>query len=65
MKQGPYDDKDRLAMNKTLKQLQAEQQLHEQALAAGITEVQPIFEKCIDCQDKIKAIKATYFPNKP
>jgi hypothetical protein len=62
---GPYSDKDRLAYNRLLKELQTEQEGHEKAIAAGIDEVQPILDKCVDCQERIKRIKAAYFPSKP
>ena len=62
---GPYSDKDRLEYNKLLRDLQTQQADHEKARSAGLDEIQPVLDRCIDCQERIKKIKAVYFPNKP
>jgi len=62
---GPLSDKDRLELNKVLRQAQELQADVEKALTAGIDEVMPVGERCVDCQERIKKIKAVYFPNKP
>jgi uncharacterized protein with PIN domain len=61
----PLGEKDRLELNKLLRDLQEQQKDHERAIEAGLEEVQPVLERCVDCQEQIKKIKAGYFPNKP
>lgn len=58
-------DKDRLELNKLLRDLQSQQGDHEKAMSAGVDEVEPLLSRCIDCQERIKRIKAIYFPSKP
>lgn len=65
MANGPYNDKDRLEYNKLLRDLQEQQQEHEKAIKAGLVEIQPVLDRCVDCQERIKTIKSVYFPNKP
>ena len=58
-------EKDRLELNKLLRDLQEQQVEQEKAIGAGLEEVQPLLERCVDCQESIKKVKAAYFPTKP
>ena len=62
---GPLSDKDRLELNRILKELQILQADTEKAIGAGMDELQPVLDRCVDCQERIIKTKAVYFPDKP
>lgn len=60
-----FTDKDRLEFNRIQKALLVLQNDLNTAIGAGLTEVQPLCEVCDQELERIKSVKATYFPGKP
>lgn len=57
-------DKDRLTLNSVLAELIPILEEIQTAMDAGITEVEPLGQLCSNCIERIKGVKATYFPGK-
>lgn len=57
-------DSERVKCNSCLSDLQALQEDIQKAEGAKIPGMDGLLNRCIECQEKVQAIKSTYFPNK-
>jgi len=57
-------DKDRLSLNKDLQDLLEHETEIKKAVDAKVPKADETLSICHECQDRIKALKETYFPGK-
>lgn len=65
MAQSPFKDADRLAMNRTLKELEALEAAIKDAEKASVPRVDELAKRCSYCRENIEKMKAVYFKGKP
>ena len=58
-------DKDRQQLNRDLRELKEHEEEIRRAVEAKVPKADDVLATCIECQERINAFKATYFPGKP
>jgi hypothetical protein len=57
-------DKDRLELNKMLREAQVQKEEIDKAIRAKVPGMEPIQDHCVDCIERIVALKAEYYGDK-